>query len=64
MGSENILLILTVLGCVAGIALGVILRSTGKDYNKRELSYIRFPGDMFIRMLKMCILPLIVSSIM
>ncbi len=64
IAKENVLLILTVCGCIAGIILGLCLRNTGHDYSKRELSYIKFPGEIFIRMLKMCILPLIVSSIM
>ena len=55
---------LTVLGVVAGVILGFILRnSRDEPWTKREIMYIQFPGDLFLRMLKALILPLIVSSI-
>lgn len=62
--SENMLTMLTVLGVVAGVILGFILRnSRDEPWTKREIMYIQFPGDLFLRMLKALILPLIVSSI-
>lgn len=55
---------LTVLGVVAGVILGFILRnSRDEPWTKREIMYIQFPGDIFLRMLKALILPLIVASI-
>lgn len=32
-------------------------------WTKREIMYVQFPGDIFLRMLKMLIVPLLVSSI-
>lgn len=32
-------------------------------WTKREITYVQFPGDIFLRMLKMLIVPLLVSSI-
>ncbi|EYB93197.1 hypothetical protein Y032_0185g1042 [Ancylostoma ceylanicum] len=64
IAKENILLLFTVAGVVAGIILGISLRDPEVKWNKRHLSYLRFPGDVFVQMLKMLILPLIMSSIM
>ncbi|XP_031831414.1 excitatory amino acid transporter 1 isoform X1 [Nomia melanderi] len=62
--SENMLTMLTVLGVLAGTVLGFILRySRDEPWTKREIMYIQFPGDIFLRMLKALILPLIVASI-
>ena len=64
IAKENILLLLTVLGVAMGVILGVSLRDSENRWSKRHLSYLRFPGDIFVQMLKMLILPLIMSSIM
>ncbi|KAK9307275.1 hypothetical protein QLX08_002305 [Tetragonisca angustula] len=62
--SENMLTMLTVLAVVAGSILGFILRNVKEEsWTKREIMYIQFPGDIFLRMLKALILPLIVASI-
>lgn len=62
--SENMLTLLTVFGVFAGAVLGIILRhSRDGPWTSREIMYIQFPGDIFLRMLKSLILPLIVASI-
>ncbi|XP_012258641.2 excitatory amino acid transporter 3 [Athalia rosae] len=62
--SENLLTILTILGVVGGTVLGFILRNVREDgWSAREIMYIQFTGDLYLRMLKALILPLIVSSI-
>lgn len=62
--SENMLTMLTVAAVVAGTVLGFILRNVRDEpWTKREVMYIQFPGDIFLRMLKALILPLIISSI-
>ncbi|KAE9413588.1 hypothetical protein Angca_007041, partial [Angiostrongylus cantonensis] len=63
IAKENILLIFTVAGVVAGVVTGITLRDPDVKWSKRHLSYLRFPGDVFVQMLKMLILPLIMSSI-
>ncbi|CAI5456299.1 unnamed protein product [Caenorhabditis angaria] len=63
LSKDNLLLIFTVLGVVVGIGLGLSLRDPEKVWSKRHLSYLRFPGDLFVQMLKMLILPMIMSSI-
>jgi len=53
-----------VAGVVTGISLGIILRSTRSEkFSQREVVYVKFLGDLFLRTLKALILPLIVSSL-
>ncbi|CAL8137276.1 unnamed protein product [Orchesella dallaii] len=60
----NLLTMLTVTGVLAGVALGFILRGSRKEeWSQREQVYVKFFGDIFLRMLKALILPLIVSSL-
>lgn len=61
---HNALTMLTVGGVVGGVVLGIILRNsrTGR-YTNREIMYINYAGDLFLRMLKSLILPLIMSSL-
>ena len=58
---NNILLVLTFFGVVLGFVLGLSLRSA--KLSDEAIMLISFPGDILMRMLKMCILPLIVSSL-
>lgn len=61
---HNALTMLTVGGVVGGVALGIILRNSRTDrYTNREVMYINYVGDLFLRMLKSLILPLIMSSL-
>lgn len=60
----NLLTILTIAGVVLGGALGLILRASATtEWTPREIMYINFAGDLFLRMLKSLILPLIISSL-
>lgn len=47
---------------VMGAVLGVLLRQRESRWTKREVMYVTFLGDLFLRMLKCLILPLIISS--
>lgn len=60
---RNLLTMLTVTGVVAGTILGCSLRATQNSWTEREVMYLQFPGDLFLRMLKCLIVPLLVSSI-
>ncbi|KAK3102562.1 hypothetical protein FSP39_012210 [Pinctada imbricata] len=60
---NNILLILLVVSMLLGIALGAGLRYVEPKFDNRQIMYLRFPGDLLMNMLKMLILPLIVSSL-
>ena len=65
--SENLLFILLLLGVVLGIALGLFLNDKvqkSTEFTPRELAmFIGFPGELFLRMLMLVVLPLIVSSV-
>lgn len=60
---ENLLLILLLGSVILGSAVGFGVRNTVGPMTKRELMYLQFPGEMLMRMLKMLILPLVVSSL-
>ncbi|KAM9746560.1 solute carrier family 1 member 9 isoform 2-T4 [Menidia menidia] len=60
--THNLLLGLTVLGVILGAVFGMVLRyMMVKDGS--ALTMVSFPGDILMRMLKMLILPLIISSL-
>lgn len=62
--SGQMLTITTVSGVVLGVIAGLTLRATSDSpWNDREVMYINFLGDLFLRMLKGLILPLIISSL-
>ncbi|CAH2325795.1 excitatory amino acid transporter 2 isoform X3 [Pelobates cultripes] len=58
----NLLLTLTVLGVILGAVFGGVLR-LASPIHPDIVMVIAFPGDILMRMLKMLILPLIISSL-
>uniref|UniRef100_A0A8C2E6Z1 Amino acid transporter n=1 Tax=Cyprinus carpio TaxID=7962 RepID=A0A8C2E6Z1_CYPCA len=59
---KNLLLTLTVLGVITGSVAGILLRYAS-PLPADVIMVIAFPGDILMRMLKMVILPLIISSL-
>jgi len=59
---KNAFLLVTIVSVLVGIVLGLLLRLYA-DLNEIEKSYVGFPGEIFLRMIKLLILPLIVSSL-
>ncbi|KAJ8665253.1 hypothetical protein QAD02_006915 [Eretmocerus hayati] len=61
---HNVLTMLTVAGVVSGIVLGLALKkSRSSKWTEREIMYINYIGELFLRMLKSLILPLIMASL-
>lgn len=60
---SNLLTFLTVIGVFGGTTLGLMLKNSSEPWTQREVMYIQYPGDLFLRMLKCLIVPLLVSSI-
>lgn len=60
--THNLLLGLTVMGVVMGVVFGMLLRYI-KVTDSSALIMVSFPGEILMRMLKMLILPLIISSL-
>ncbi|XP_023172301.1 excitatory amino acid transporter 1 [Drosophila hydei] len=60
---ENVLTMATVIGVFVGGLIGFIIKNSTGEWTKREIMYISFPGEIFLRMLKCLIVPLLVSSI-
>lgn len=60
---NNALTLMTVGGVLMGAALGFILRAAKDDWTPREIMYIGFIGEIFLKMLKSLIIPLIISCL-
>lgn len=60
----QLLTIATVAGVVLGAIVGLVLRATtDTPWTDRNVMYVNFIGELFLRMLKGLILPLIISSL-
>lgn len=59
----HLLTILTVLAVILSIITGIIMRSGDSTYNARTVMYVNFLGDIFLRMIRVLIFPLIMSSL-
>ena len=65
---RNLLLVLLVTGAVVGFAIGALIndpvnRITDAEKKATVIMLINFPGELFMNMLKMIILPLVVASL-
>ncbi|GAA6080383.1 solute carrier family 1 member 9 [Tachysurus ichikawai] len=60
--SRNLLLALTIMGVIGGSVMGLLLRYI-PELDLDMLTLVSFPGDILMRMLKMLILPLVISSL-
>lgn len=57
------LMIATFSSVILGVIVGISLRERTKKWTEREIMYLNFIGELFLRMLKSLILPLIVTSL-
>lgn len=58
---KNLLLVATVISVILGVIFGILMRT--QNPSPRTIMLISFPGEILMNMLKMMILPLIVSSL-
>jgi len=59
--NENLLLIFTFAGVLGGFLFGIGLRMM--DLSEESILLIAYPGELFMRLLKLMILPLIIASL-
>lgn len=60
---RNSLTFFTMLGVLGGTLVGLGLKEINPEWSARHRMYLQFPGDVFLRMLKCLIVPLLVASI-
>jgi len=61
---QNLLTIATMGGVVAGIVLGVVLKSSKEEqWSMRDAMYVKYVGTLFLSMLKCVIIPLVIPSL-
>lgn len=53
----------TMMGVVGGVIFGLLLRQREEPWSEREVMYVTYAGELFLRMLKALILPLVVPSL-
>lgn len=58
---QNLILVFTLVGIIGGIIIGFVGRNF--EPSAATITLIGFPGEMLLRVLKMLILPLIISSL-
>lgn len=59
----HMLTVLTVLAVILSVVVGIALRVSYPRFDQRTVMYVGFLGDLFLRMIRAIILPLIVSSL-
>ena len=61
----NVQLVAIVVSVLLGFMIGILIHDAVQESTETEkvVMYIKFPGELFIRMLRMIIIPLTVSSI-
>ncbi|XP_030852419.1 excitatory amino acid transporter 1-like [Strongylocentrotus purpuratus] len=61
---NNLLLILMILSLILGCAVGFGVKlGSDRDFTSDEIKFISFPGTIFLNMLKVMIIPLVVTSL-
>ena len=58
---NNVLLLATITGVILGIIVGIAMREA--NLTSLQIAYFGLPGDLFLRALKMVIVPLVCFSL-
>jgi len=58
---DNLLLLLTFIGVILGFVLGLTMRQL--DLGHETIRMVAYPGELFMRLLKLMILPLVIASL-
>ncbi|KYQ55403.1 Excitatory amino acid transporter 3 [Trachymyrmex zeteki] len=62
--SKHKLIIITLIGVIIGMSCGLSLKNySGRTWSQRDIMYIKFLGELFLRVVNCLILPLVTSSI-
>lgn len=59
----NLVTLLTIVAVFSGLGVGITLKQVKYEWTEREVKYVEFPGELFLRMLKSLIIPLLTASI-
>ncbi|XP_049528337.1 excitatory amino acid transporter [Dermacentor silvarum] len=59
----NMLFFLTSSSIVAGLGLGFLTRNTEGAWTRRHISYMAFPGEIFLRLAGVVVIPLLTSML-
>lgn len=60
---NNLLLILLTASVLTGFGLGQLTRKSEGQWTRRQIMIVGFPGELFLRIANLLVLPLIVSSL-
>ncbi|XP_064614637.1 excitatory amino acid transporter 3-like [Liolophura sinensis] len=60
----NLTSLLLMAGVFSGVIVGVTLKIAGKKLSQKEITYFKFPGVLFLQMMKMVMIPVVVSSLL
>ena len=63
IAKDNLLVIFMIIAVIVGVGMGLGLRNQIPTDDKKAIFFLQFPGDLLLNMLKLLILPLIVSSL-
>lgn len=63
--SRHSLTVFTLIGATVGIITGFVLRAVPKEpwWTPREVMYVGFIGELYLRMLTMFVIPLVVTAV-
>ncbi|XP_074109944.1 excitatory amino acid transporter 3 [Cotesia typhae] len=62
--NENRLTLLTLIGVLCGVIIGVILKNCSNQlWSERDIMYFQFPGEIYLRIINCLVLPLMISSV-